>query len=47
MNEWEAAKLLGWTEVECTVCELDSLHAELAEIDENVIRTGLSDSWYI
>ena len=38
-----AAKLLGWKEVECTVCELDSLHAELAEIDENVIRTGLSD----
>ena len=39
----EAAKLRGGKEVECTVCELDSLHAELAEIDENVIRTGLSD----
>ena len=43
LHRLEAAKLLGWTEVECTVCELDGLHAELAEIDENVIRTGLSD----
>ena len=43
LHRLEAAKRLGWTEVECTVCELDGLHAELAEIDENVIRTGLSD----
>lgn len=43
LHRLEAARLLGWTEVECSVCELDSLHAELAEIDENVIRTGLSD----
>lgn len=43
LHRLKAAKLLGWTEVECTVCELDGLHAELAEIDENVIRTGLSD----
>ncbi len=43
LHRLEAAKLLGWKKVECTVCELDSLHAELAEIDENVIRTGLSD----
>lgn len=43
LHRLEAAKLLGWTEVECTVCELDRLHSELAEIDENVIRTGLSD----
>ena len=43
LHRLEAAKLLGWTEVECTVCGLDRLHAELAEIDENVIRTGLSD----
>ncbi|MDE7262514.1 MAG: ParB N-terminal domain-containing protein, partial [Oscillospiraceae bacterium] len=42
LHRLEAAKLLGWKEVECSVCELDSLHAELAEIDENVIRTGLS-----
>ena len=43
LHRLEAAKLLGWTEIECNVCELDKLHAELAEIDENVVRTGLSD----
>ena len=43
LHRLEGAKLLGWTEVECTVCELDGLHAELAEIDENLIRTNCSD----
>ena len=43
LHRLEAAKLLAWTEIECNVCELDELHAELAEIDENVVRTGLSD----
>lgn len=43
LHRLEAAKLLGWTDVECTVCELDRLHAELAEIDENVVRTGLTN----
>lgn len=43
LHRLEAAKLLGWTEIDCNVRELDELHAELAEIDENVIRTGLSD----
>ena len=43
LHRLEAAKLLGWTEVECTVCELDVLHAKLAEIDENLIRTNCSD----
>lgn len=38
----EAAKLLGWTEIECTVCEVNGLLAELAEIDENMVRTNLS-----
>lgn len=38
----EAAKLLGWTEIECTICEIDGLLAELAEIDENMVRTNLS-----
>lgn len=38
----EAAKLLGWAEIECTVCEVDGLLAELAEIDENMVRTNLS-----
>ncbi len=38
----EAAKKLGWTEIECTVCEISGLLAELAEIDENMVRTNLS-----
>jgi len=38
----EAAKLLGWTEIECTVTELSGLLAELAEIDENFVRNNLT-----
>lgn len=38
----EAAKLLGWTEIECTVCNINGLLAELAEIDENFVRVNLS-----
>ena len=38
----EAAKLLGWTEIECTVSSMDGLQAELAEIDENIVRTRLN-----
>ena len=38
----EAAKLLGWTEIECTVCDMNGLLAELAEIDENFVRVNLS-----
>ena len=43
LHRLEAAKRLGWTELECTISDMDELHTELAEIDENVIRTGLSD----
>lgn len=38
----EAAKQLGWTEIECTVCDISGLLAELAEIDENFVRKSLS-----
>ena len=38
----EACKRLGWLEIECSVAELDGLKAELAEIDENLIRHNLS-----
>ncbi|WP_099205625.1 ParB/RepB/Spo0J family partition protein [Scatolibacter rhodanostii] len=38
----EACKLLNWSEIECNVVELDGLKAELAEIDENLIRHNLS-----
>ena len=37
----EAAKLLGWTDIKATVSELDGLRAELAEIDENLMRNEL------
>ncbi len=37
-----AAKKLGWTEIECNICKLEGLQAELAEIDENLVRTVLT-----
>lgn len=42
LHRLEAAEMLGWTEIECTVLDLDELKAELAEIDENFVRTALS-----
>lgn len=38
----EAARLLGWCEIECHVSNLQGLKAELAEIDENFVRKNLS-----
>ena len=42
LHRLEAAKLLGWTEIECTVSDLEGLQAELAELDENFVRADLS-----
>lgn len=42
LHRLEAVKFLGWTEVECTVSSLEGLQAELAEIDENFVRSDLS-----
>lgn len=42
LHRMEAAKSLGWSEIECTVSSLEGLLAELAEVDENVVRKGLS-----
>ena len=41
LHRLEAAKSLGFTEIECNVTSLEGLRADLAEIDENVIRKGL------
>ncbi len=41
LHRLEAAKRLGWTKIECTVKSLNGLLAELAEIDENLIRRKL------
>ena len=42
LHRLEAVKLLEWTEIECTISSLEGLKAELAEIDENVVRSDLS-----
>ena len=42
LHRLEAAKLLGWTEIESNVSSLEGLMAELAEIDENLIRCELN-----
>ncbi len=41
LHRLEAAKRLGWAESGGTMCGLDGLQAELAEMDENVVRTAL------
>ena len=42
LHRLEAAKLLGWTEIECTAMGMDDVQAKLAEIDENIVRTRLN-----
>ena len=42
LHRLEAAKLMGWTEIECNIIGMSGLQAELAEIDENFVRAGLS-----
>ncbi len=42
LHRLEAAKRLGWVEIECCVTSLEGLQAELAEIDENIIRCDFS-----
>ena len=37
-----AVKLMGWTEIECSIIGMSGLQAELAEIDENIVRTKLT-----
>lgn len=42
LHRLEAVKLLEWLEIECTVSSLEGLQAELAEIDENLVRHDLN-----
>lgn len=46
LHRLEAIKLLCWLEIECTVSILEGLRAELAEIDENFVRSDLSTLEY-
>ena len=41
LHRLEAAKLLGWTEIECTVSSLEGLLAKLAEVDEAEAKRNL------
>ena len=43
LHRLEAVKLLGWTSIPCTICDLDGPEAELAEIDENIVRNDLDN----
>lgn len=42
LHRLEAVKLLGWTEIECSIIGMNGVQAELAEIDENIVRTRLN-----
>jgi N6-adenosine-specific RNA methylase IME4 len=37
----EAAKLLGWTDIKCSIVNLQDLDLTIAEIDENLMRNDL------
>lgn len=38
----EACKAIGWLEIDATIVDLNDLEAELAEIDENLVRQDLT-----
>ena len=42
LHRLEAAKLLKWKDIECSVSSLPALEAKLAEIDENALRKKTS-----
>jgi ParB/RepB/Spo0J family partition protein len=41
-HRYEAALVLKWHELPCVIIDTDALHAELIEIDENLIRHNLT-----
>ncbi|MBI5545842.1 MAG: ParB N-terminal domain-containing protein [Deltaproteobacteria bacterium] len=42
LHRFAACTALGWTEIPACVLDLDALHLELAELDENLIRNELT-----
>ncbi len=42
LHRKEACEQLGWTEIPAVIIDLDGLKAELAEIDENLVRNELT-----
>ncbi|HQM01167.1 MAG TPA: DNA methyltransferase [Ruminococcus flavefaciens] len=42
LHRIEAARSIGWTSIEATIFEGDKITAELAEIDENLMRNDLT-----
>jgi len=42
LHRLEACKLLGWTDIPVNVTDLEGMRAELAEIDENFVRSDLT-----
>lgn len=42
LTRYRAAECLDWKDILCNVVDFDKLHAELAEIDENVERSQLT-----
>jgi ParB-like chromosome segregation protein Spo0J len=41
-HRYEAARSLGWTEIDAVISDFDDLDAELMMIDENLCRAELS-----
>lgn len=42
LHRLEACRSLGWTKIPATIVDLDKAHAELAELDENLVRRELN-----
>lgn len=42
LHRLEACRSLGWTKIAATIVDLDRAHAELAELDENLVRRELN-----
>jgi len=43
LHRFEAAKELGWTKISCVYVDLDNIDRQILEIDENLIRSDLTE----